>query len=792
VLRILMLEDFAPDAELTSRTVASKLSVEVTVVKDRTGFLRELARSPDVILADYRVPGFGGDEALKVRNGFDPEIPFIFVSGTVGEEKAVSLLKEGATDYVWKDRLRRLPSAIERAVTSRREIDKHRRIEAASRRADRILAALSQVAAYFMRNAPLNGHLATAARMLGEAADVDAVRILHERPVSSSFEEAAYWSRLPETERDETITRSFDKASLPSAALDEVMGGAPFILEAGSPDLEIPDAFGSQGIVKLAGIPLIVSDAFWGMILFEQTTERNWSAIEIDAIRATAELIGSALGRSAVEAELSESMARFERLAENAPDLIYRYRLSPDRGFEYVSPAAERITGYPVEWFYRNDPFSDYRLLHPDDVEKVKTWEKDNTFLDPLEVRWLGADGLVIWTEQRALAIRDEQGQVVAQEGVIRDITARKATEEELRVSELRFRTLVSNLPDLVSRVDENMELTYLSPSVEVLFGAPADRFIGMNVREVPGVKGSPIESFAEKAASVFSDGTSRQFEFEFETPRGTAYFESRAVPELDEEGRVVSVLGITRDITDRREADLRLHQNMESLRTLDRQRRLLLAGWIRAQEDERRRLASDLHDDSIQVMSAVAIRLQLMRQEIDELGSNPDLAALQQSVDDAIKRLRSMMFQLRPPALDRGGLTSALKVFAERLGREAKFTVKLDSHLSSEPPVDSRLVIYRIAQESVMNIRKHAEASHVLIELGDHNGGSLIRITDDGRGFDATQVRPSDSEHLGLSEMRERAELCGGWLHVESSPGAGTRVEFYIPADAPFEMAAS
>jgi PAS domain S-box-containing protein len=785
-LRILMLEDSGPDAELISRSVTSKLDAEIRVVKDRSGFANEITHAPDVVLADYRLPGFGGEEALRLRNQLSPEIPFIFVSGTVGEDIAVSLLKLGATDYVLKDRLQRLPSAIENAVRARVETDKRRRVEAASRHADRVLAAVTKVAAFFMRNDRLEHHLAVPARLLGEAAEVDVVRFLTHKDSDGALVETASWGRQ---QGSIPLSPLGMEALLPDLAIAEVARGAPFILDAGDSDRDVPRALQALGVKKVAGMPIIVRGSLWGLVTFEQYGVRNWSAIEIDAIRAASDLIGSALGRSFAERELSDTMARFERIAENAPDLIYRYRLRPDRGFEYVSPAAERITGYPVEWFYRTDPFSSYCLLHPEDVDDVQAWERDESFSDPLEVRWLKADGATVWTEQRALCICDEHGDVVAQEGIIRDITARKTAEEELCRSERRFRGLVANLPDIISRVDRDMTLTYLSPNVEPRFGLPPESLLGMKVTKVPGVEGTAVELLVEKAADAFSDGASRRLEWELQTQEGTVYFESRALPEFDDQGRVISVLGITRDITEQREADLRLRESMDSLRTLDRHRRALLAGWIRAQEDERRRLASDLHDDSIQVMSAVAIRLQLMRQEIEELSSNPDLVALQESVDQAIQRLRSMMFQLRPPALDRGGLASALKVFSERLGREAKFTVKLDSHLASEPSMDARLVIYRIAQESLTNVRKHAEATHVLIELTEHNGGLLVRISDNGRGFDVAEIRPSAPEHLGLSEMRERAELCGGWLHVESAPGAGTIVEFQIPADAPLEV---
>lgn len=133
------------------------------------------------------------------------------------------------------------------------------------------------------------------------------------------------------------------------------------------------------------------------------------------------------------QAALKQSEERFRRLAENAPDVIYRYALYPVRGFEYVSPAATAITGYTPEEHY-DDPDLGRKLVHPDDAPLLERLLRGETEPTSIEIRWVRRDGAVIWTEQRNVLVRDTSGRLVAVEGIARDITERKRAEQELRL----------------------------------------------------------------------------------------------------------------------------------------------------------------------------------------------------------------------------------------------------------------------------------------------------------------------------------------------------------------------
>jgi signal transduction histidine kinase len=147
------------------------------------------------------------------------------------------------------------------------------------------------------------------------------------------------------------------------------------------------------------------------------------------------------------------------------------------------------------------------------------------------------------------------------------------------------------------------------------------------------------------------------------------------------------------------------------------------------------------------------------------------------------IKGMRHMIFELRPTVLDNLGVAPALLEYLETVGAAPEFEVQDD--LDEEPVGESRLIMYRIAQEALANVRKHANASRVHVRLSQQDGGYLVRIEDDGDGFDPPEMLRSAPGHLGLSSMRERAEMAGGWCRVHSVPGSGTTVEFSIPEDA-------
>ena len=213
-------------------------------------------------------------------------------------------------------------------------------------------------------------------------------------------------------------------------------------------------------------------------------------------------------------------------------------------------------------------------------------------------------------------------------------------------------------------------------------------------------------------------------------------------------------------------------------LRRIDAERKRSGRLVLRAQEEERRRLARDLHDEVNQALTAILLRLEALGHSAPQV--DDEIAELKKLVNQAMAELLHLARQLRPTALDDHGLVPAiesqLKRFAAQTGIKAGLrTEDLPPHVQS----DSEIVIYRVAQEALSNVAQHAEARSVEIGLHGRNGhGIELVVRDDGRGFDPDEARDT----LGLLGMAERARLVGGRLDVDSHPGGGTALTLQVP----------
>jgi signal transduction histidine kinase len=205
-----------------------------------------------------------------------------------------------------------------------------------------------------------------------------------------------------------------------------------------------------------------------------------------------------------------------------------------------------------------------------------------------------------------------------------------------------------------------------------------------------------------------------------------------------------------------------------------------VLAHLVSAGEEERRQIAGDIHDDSIQVVTAAGMRIQILRRSLEDPAQLQLLDELGETIQLAISRLRHLVFELRPPALDHEGLGPALRMYLDFADEQTGTSYHLDDRLTSQPREATRVILYRIAQEVLTNVRKHADAENATVTLAGWDDGYYVRVVDDGVGFD-TELAATRPGHLGIAAIQERAELAGGWLRVESTPGSGTAVEFWI-----------
>lgn len=266
--------------------------------------------------------------------------------------------------------------------------------------------------------------------------------------------------------------------------------------------------------------------------------------------------------------ELRESEKKFRLLAENAQDLIYRYEFVPKRGFTYVSPSATKITVYTPEEYYA-DPDLVFKIVHPDDRYILEKIAKGEIKLDePVTVRWIKKDGTVFWTEQRNTPIYDSDGNLIAVEGIARDVTDRKRLEEKLRENEFRFRMVSSLITDYAYSfiVDENKNLKgeWLSESFTHVFG--------YTLQEIYS-RGGYISVFHPddrdkiiKHAQNVASGNPEKIEVRMLTRSGEVrWVRDYAIPIFDESGkRVVKIFGVSEDITENKKLEEAIKQREE------------------------------------------------------------------------------------------------------------------------------------------------------------------------------------------------------------------------------------
>jgi PAS domain S-box-containing protein len=244
----------------------------------------------------------------------------------------------------------------------------------------------------------------------------------------------------------------------------------------------------------------------------------------------------------------------------------------------------------------------------------------------------------------------------------------------------------------------------------------------------------------------------------------GTRFWANVIITALyDDTGELRGFGKVTRDMTERRRAEQQLTD-----------RRRLLAHLVEAQEQERQRIAWDVHDDTIQAMVAVDMRLQLLSRKLP-VEHRDTVEQLDAAVRTAISRLRNLVFRVRPPGIERQGLRDSLATYLA----DTAMVGEINNTLERDPVDDAAITIFRICQEALTNVRKHARASSVTIDLSTVDHGFLVRVTDDGVGI--PDLDPN-AGHFGLIEMRERAEGSGGWCTVTAEPAGGTAVEFWLP----------
>lgn len=363
---------------------------------------------------------------------------------------------------------------------------------------------------------------------------------------------------------------------------------------------------------------------------------------------------------------------------------------------------------------------------------------------------------------------------------VVRDIRERKHIEHIAYTREQEFRALVENTPDLIVRFGPQMTCQYANPATLAYLGFTADRLLGHRLTDF-----LPDAPFAQRIQQlvqwVVDTQSSVEGELE-EDPRHIgdkprAVHHIRCVPEFGRNGQLSSILTVGRDISAIRYAEKKLEESHSQLRLLTRQREI-------SREEERKHIAREIHDELGQHLTSMRISLSLLRMQFAK--ENPSLLTPLQNLmalsDKTIQVVRDVATRLRPNVLDMG-LTPALEWLRDDFVRQYGVHCQLDAPEADVLMNDEcATAAFRVVQESLTNIARHAAASEVVIALENREGLIVLSVQDNGKGFDARQQKPNT---FGLMGMKERGSMLGGKVTITSEPGGGTLIRMTFPQHA-------
>jgi PAS domain S-box-containing protein len=479
-------------------------------------------------------------------------------------------------------------------------------------------------------------------------------------------------------------------------------------------------------------------------------------------------------GSKQIQESLQASEERFRQLADNIREVFWMSNADKSK-IIYVSPAYEEIWGQPCNRLY-DSPRNWIEAIHPDDrkcvsekaLTKQITGEYDETY------RIIRPDGSIRWIQDRAFPIRDASGNIYRIVGIADDITKRKQAWDALGESEARKKAIMQASLDGIITFDHEGRMIELNSAAEKIFALSRAKLIGENVMEVipasfkpwfknglanyfAGEKG-PIQGSRIEMPALRADGSSFSAEFTITRIRLT--------------GHPMFTIYI-RDITQRKRAEAELRSLPQRI--------------IKAQEAERSRIALELHDGINQLIASVKMRLRKVEDSLPDLkpAAREILNRCDRLLVKVLEENRRIAHNLRPTELDQLGLAAACNSFCGeiQLRTHLQFQCRLIS-LTQRLPPEVELHLFRIVQEAINNTEKYARAKSVKLQIRILGDSVILKIQDDGQGFDVKTLKTgAGMRHgLGLTNMRERALSLGGACEITSLAGRGTVIIVRVP----------
>ncbi|MFL6354179.1 MAG: PAS domain S-box protein [Bryobacteraceae bacterium] len=487
--------------------------------------------------------------------------------------------------------------------------------------------------------------------------------------------------------------------------------------------------------------------------------------------------------------------AEFRAFADSVRDYAF-ITMGLDANVIGWNKGAELLLGYsPKEMLGRPGAL----LFTPEDVERG---EPDNEISTALregraeDERWhLRKDGTRFWGSGVLTPLRNAFGEVRGYAKVMRDRTEAREFEQAVRIREERLRLLLENIRDCaVFDLSKSQEICSWNSGAEQIFGYAASEVLGVDAGEFFGAAGFSTESFRQELQVALSSGRG-EGESWLTRKDGTCFFARWITNAIySDDAQVVGFIKVLRDETMRRKTeDEEARRKQFAWDWIEEQARAASSALgktqaelveigrrlLGVQEEERRRIARDLHDHLAQRLALLELGLNRLRDGLpgDFEVLQTQVAGLQNHTAALAQDVREISHRLHPSILEHLGLIPALKGLCDQYQRSRMASVIFEPVQDGSPiPVEVATAFYRICEEALRNIQKHAGDVPAVVQMRAENSELLLRIHDAGPGFDPDAVE--SGRHLGLISMRERATMVGAICRCISQPGKGTTIE--------------
>ena len=495
--------------------------------------------------------------------------------------------------------------------------------------------------------------------------------------------------------------------------------------------------------------------------------------------------------RKRSEQALQESEQRYHTLVDQIPAIVYIDDVSKYPGTTmFVNSYIKTALGFtPEEWF--NGGYDLWcNCIHPEDrVQVLSEYQNCMQSGQPFdcEYRMIARDGRLVWLHDYSTLWTDEEGHPLSMHGIAHDITERKQAEEAFRLSEQRFQLLTETIPILVwsARAD----------GVSDYYNAPFLQYLGRTLEEMHGwawvntLHPDDRERSSVVWTQAFNSGSDYEIEYRIRRAADGQYrwHLGRALPLRDSSGTIVRWYGTCTDIDDRKQAEAERERLFHELSQSHEQLKTLSSRLAEIQESERRQLALELHDEFGQSLTALKMDLAWLHDHLP-----PRSKSLREKMDSAldltneiIQMTQRLASQLRPRMLDDLGLAAALEWHVSEWSKRTRIKAKItlpEEEWQLNPSLDTAL--YRVCQETLTNVARHAGASKVEASLAREGDEVVLTVRDNGWGMDRAKITAPES--LGLLGMKERVEQIRGRFEIQSEAGKGTTVIARVPISKP------